>query len=78
MVWLLLIFLLRTDLCVQAQGHPAYLGLLPAHIPQHELAGIDLYMDTLVQFAIWCITIALGLPLYRLELWRNIFSMFFD
>ena len=62
---------------VGQRGHPPYLGLQLAQIPQHEFAGIDLFLDALVQFATWCLAIGLGLPLLKLELWQNIFSAAF-
>ena len=59
---------------IQAQYYPAYEGLLPAQIAPYELAGLDLYMDTLLQFALLCITIALGIPLLKLDLIQNLLS----
>ena len=52
----------------------AYVGLQPAQIPEKELAGIDLFLDNLVQFAMWCIMIAMGLPPLKLDLWKNLLS----
>ena len=48
--------------------YPAYPGLELANVPQHELAGLDLYMDILVEFCIICIAIALGIPMLKLRL----------
>ena len=59
---------------IQAQYYPAYEGLLPAQIAPYELAGLDLYMDTLLQFALLCITIALGIPLLKLDFIQNLLS----
>ena len=53
---------------VEAQVRPAYQGLLPAQVPHYELVGIDLYLDTVLQYAAWCIGIALALPFIRLFL----------
>ena len=69
-----LLFLIVVFLClivvhgqyVQVRPGYQYNGLLPAQVPQHELVGIDLYLDTLLQFAAWCIGIALTLPLFKL------------
>ena len=52
-------------------GHgqsPAYNGLQLAQISHQELVGIDLFLDNLIQFAMWCIMIAMGLPLLKLDL----------
>ena len=48
--------------------YPAYQGLELANVPQHELAGLDLYMDILFEFCIICIAIALGIPMLKLSL----------
>ena len=56
------------------QLRPAYLGLAPAQIPPHELAGIDLFLDALIQYAYWCIIIALGLPLFKMDLIQSLFT----
>ena len=54
-----------------------YEGLLPAQVPQHELAGLDLYMDTLLQFALWCITIAIGIPVLKMNWIQNLLASVF-
>ena len=54
-----------------------YEGLLPAQVPKHELAGLDLYMDTLLQFALWCITIAIGIPLLKMNWIQNLLASIF-
>ena len=47
--------------------YPAYPGLELAKVPQHELAGLDLYMDILIEFCIICKAIALGIPMLKLR-----------
>ena len=61
-----LILLIITEIVCQIR--PAYQGLLPAQVAPYELVGIDLYLDTLLQFAAWCIGIALALPMFNLVL----------
>ena len=58
------ILLIVTEIVCQIR--PAYHGLLPAQVAHYELVGIDLYLDTLLQFAAWCIGIALALPMFKL------------
>ena len=70
---LLLLIPIKSGLC----QNPAYHGLQLAQIPHHELAGIDLYLDNLIQFATWCILIALGIPLLKLNLWSQLLSNLF-
>ena len=48
--------------------YPAYPGLELANVPQHELAGLDLYMDILFEFCLITIAIALGIPMLKLWL----------
>ena len=54
-----------------------YEGLRPAQVPKHELAGLDLYMDTLLQFALWCITIAIGIPVLKMNWIQNLLASVF-
>ena len=54
-----------------------YEGLQPAQVPQHELAGLDLYMDTLLQFALWCITIAISIPFLKMNWIQNLLASVF-
>ena len=48
----------------ESQVRPAYQGLLPAQVPHYELVGIDLYLDTLLTLAAWCIGFALAFPVF--------------
>lgn len=54
---------------------PAYYGLLPAQVPLHDLAGIDLFLDSLKQLATWCFVIGFGIPIFKLDLWKPLLAI---
>jgi hypothetical protein len=77
MEWTKILTFCVTFLGLAKAQSPAFEGLLPAQIAAYELSGIDLYMDALLQFAVWCITIALALPIFKLDVVQHFVTSIF-
>ncbi len=63
----ILVVILSLTMAQTPLQYEAYFGLLPAQIDYYELAGIDLYLDSLTYIATMAIAVALSLPLTQVD-----------